>query len=161
MLISHLLILNSCSLFKSKRPEKENTLSAYEKKLGISLPADINVNYISEITKHLNAPYKYGGNGNPGFDCSGLVHLVYQKVFKLTVPRQSSQLYAKAKKISKSKIQTGDMYFFNINGKGIDHVGMHINDEYFIHASTKAGVIVSSLTEPYYKKTFVSYGSMF
>lgn len=161
MLISQVLFLNSCGLFKPKHAEKESSLSTYEKKLGIALPADVNMNYIKEISKHLNAPYKYGGNGQPGFDCSGLVHLVYQNVFKQSVPRQSSQLHQKAKKINRDKLQVADLYFFNINGKGVDHVGMHIHQDYFIHASTKMGVIVSSLTEPYYKKTFISYGSVF
>lgn len=161
MLISQVFIFNACGMFKPKRVESENSLSTYEKKLGIVLPVDINMAYIKEITKHINAPYKYGGNGNPGFDCSGLVNVVYQNAFKQTVPRQSSQLHQKSHKIIKSKLRAGDLYFFIINGKKVDHVGMHIHEEYFIHASTKAGVIVSSLSEPYYKKTFVSYGSMF
>lgn len=157
-----LIVFSSCSIFKSsKKPESKSVKSEYEQKLGFQLNSDFNEVFIKEILKHLNAPYKFGGEGVNGFDCSGLVSVVYKNIFKISVPRRSTDMYLKSKKRRESELKQGDLYFFKINGKEVDHVGMHIQDKYFIHASTKAGVIISSLTEPYYQKTFVSYGSFF
>lgn len=56
----------------------------------------------------------------------------------------------------KNKMKEGDLVFF---GKGkVNHVGIFLRNDRFIHASTSKGVIVSSLEEKYWKDKFHSCG---
>jgi dihydroxy-acid dehydratase len=61
--------------------------------------------------------------------------------------------------INTGKIKEGDLVFFKTDGKKVSHVGVTITSDYFIHASSKKGVVINSLSEPYYSKRFVSFGS--
>jgi cell wall-associated NlpC family hydrolase len=61
--------------------------------------------------------------------------------------------------IDQGKAKKGDLIFFINRGQHrINHVGMIVEvncDEIkFIHSSTQGGVIISSLKESYYEKTF-------
>ena len=69
-------------------------------------------------------------------------------------------LFKKAKTIRKGDLKEGDLLFFKIGGTKISHVGMHITEDYFIHASTKKGVVISKKTEPYYQEAFAGYGAL-
>ena len=153
----------SCRSHRTIDASKENTapdaLSKYEKQLGISLPASANREYFAAIAPWVGAPYKYGGNLITGTDCSGFVSTIYSNVFHIQLERTSASIYQKSRKITKKELREGDLLFFTIEGKKVSHVGMHLAGEYFIHASTKRGVVVSSMTEPYYIKTFTAYGT--
>jgi cell wall-associated NlpC family hydrolase len=61
-------------------------------------------------------------------------------------------------KISKSKLQEGDLVFFNTFGNDISHVGIYLKDGKFAHTSTSKGVTVSSLNERYYQKNYRAAG---
>jgi cell wall-associated NlpC family hydrolase len=57
--------------------------------------------------------------------------------------------------LDKEDLIPGDMVFFStFNKKYINHVGVYLGEGKFIHASIKYGVIVSSLAEGYYSKTW-------
>jgi lipoprotein Spr len=68
-------------------------------------------------------------------------------------------IYQNARKINKSDVKEGDLIFFKTDGKKVSHVGITITPNHFIHASSKKGVVVNSLNEPYYSKNFVAFGS--
>jgi cell wall-associated NlpC family hydrolase len=62
-------------------------------------------------------------------------------------------------KIDPQNAKKGDLIFFiNRGQKRINHVGIVvevIDDEIkFIHSSTQSGVVISSIKEPYYQRTF-------
>jgi cell wall-associated NlpC family hydrolase len=157
-LLACLTLLSACKTHR-KVSQQEPNRTRVDPKLGIELPDEINNQFIDEIKKWVNAPYKYGGTTRAGVDCSGFVQAVYKTVFNLSVAHQSEALYKKAKPVKQSELKEGDLLFFKIESTRISHVGMHITREYFIHASTKKGVVLSSLNEPYYKKTFEGYGT--
>ena len=61
--------------------------------------------------------------------------------------------------VTLENVKKGDLIFFiNRGQRRINHVGMVTeikgDDIKFIHSSTQSGVIISSINEPYYKKTF-------
>ncbi|MFH2096248.1 MAG: NlpC/P60 family protein, partial [Bacteroidota bacterium] len=58
----------------------------------------------------------------------------------------------------KMTLKMGDLVFFCIKGGKVSHVGIYLKDGFFVHASTRAGVIVSNLGESYYKKYFCRAG---
>lgn len=115
---------------------------------------------IESASKNIGAPYKYAGTTKAGFDCSGLVFTTFNQ-FDIKLPRSSAEQSKAGIDLGKniSKAQKGDLIFFKTNNRSqINHVGIIIeakDDELqFIHSSTSKGVIISSIKEAYYEKTF-------
>ena len=48
--------------------------------------------------------------------------------------------------------------FFKIRKNKISHVGLYLGNNLFLHATTKAGVIVSDLDEEYYRRRYYGAG---
>ena len=57
--------------------------------------------------------------------------------------------------VDKQILQSCDIVFFRTNSNGIGHVGIMIDTERFIHASTTRGVIISPLVDSYWAPRFV------
>ncbi len=113
-----------------------------------------------EMTKHLGVRYKRAGQSEKGFDCSGFVKTVYDEIFGIDLPHQSSQ-QARAPElidVSRDSLKTGDLIFFSTASKrkSITHVGIYLTDGKFIHSARKKGVIVSELDSPYWTPKIVS-----
>ncbi len=103
------------------------------------------------------APYRYGKESpEEGFDCSGFVRHVYRRQ-GILLPRTTRQMAAALPPISKQAVQSGDLVFFNTDGKPFSHVGIYIADSQFIHApSQQTGkVMVSNLKNHYWQKRFM------
>jgi cell wall-associated NlpC family hydrolase len=103
-------------------------------------------------------PYRYGKESpQEGFDCSGFVKHVYEQ-HGIYLPRTTKEMAATLPSISKNNLQSGDLIFFNTNGKPHSHVGIYIDNYDFIHApSQRTGrVLVSSLKNRYWRKHFTA-----
>lgn len=113
-----------------------------------------------EMEKYLGIRYKRGGNSTKGFDCSGFVKQIYNEVFGIDLPHQSSEQsrFSLLTQISSEELKTGDLIFFSggRKRKGINHVGIYLSDGRFIHAARTKGVVVSRLNDPYWKARLVS-----
>ncbi len=114
-------------------------------------------NFLSYIKVYLGTPYQFGGYSREGIDCSGLVSIVFSECFKIELPHNAYQIYQSSQKIKRSELRLGDLVFFS-NRKTIDHVGIYLVKNHFIHASVSDGVIVSELTEQYYRSRFSAAG---
>ncbi len=142
------------------------TLSKEEKELKEKYAAllDITGLEIKELALYafiddwLGVKYKYGGTTKNGVDCSGFTNLLYNNVFKKELPRSSSDIAAVAKSVAKKELSEGDFVFFSIRSNKVDHVGIYLANNRFVHASTSKGVIISSLEHPYYAKHFKKGG---
>ncbi|RZL98711.1 MAG: hydrolase, partial [Pedobacter sp.] len=66
----------------------------------------------------------------------------------------------KRKHKNMSQLKEGDLIFFSFGGREVDHVGIYLNGDYFVHASTTRGVIVDDLKLPVYQKALVKAGSL-
>jgi hypothetical protein len=99
-------------------------------------------------------PYKYGGSGKTGIDCSAFTCVMMDTVYNISLPRTSREQYATGKRITKSDLSQGDLVFFNTTG-GVSHVGVYLNNNKFVHASTSNGVMISDLEDGYFKKRYV------
>jgi len=114
---------------------------------------------VNNANKFLGTKYKFGGTTRKGMDCSGLVYTAFKQE-NILLPRVSRDMAMQGKTISLNQVKKGDLLFF-ITGKKnrISHVGLVTNiknnEIFFIHASSKRGVIISSLNEKYYKTRFV------
>jgi len=109
------------------------------------------------IEKWLGTPYHFGGTSNRGIDCSGFTGMLHKTVFRLVLPRMAKDQYGASKKLERSEMKEGDLVFFNTRG-GVSHVGVYLQNGYFVHASTKNGVVINSLNEGYYKQRFIGAG---
>lgn len=170
------LSVSSCSVTRSPIhriyfPEKETTQAAAMEQLADELTNKLRfpVNYEKDdlglyayVADWIGTPYRFGGSTVSGTDCSGFVHRLYNEVYKINVPRTSSaSLMATTSRVSKGNLREGDLVFFNINnrrGGRASHVGVYLKDGRFAHATTQNGVIISSLSEPYYRRTYLGGG---
>jgi cell wall-associated NlpC family hydrolase len=113
---------------------------------------------INSASDNLGVNYLAGGTTSKGYDCSGLLFSTFKK-FDITLPRSSHEMAKAGIQIDQGKAKKGDLIFFINRGQHrINHVGMIVEvngDEIkFIHSSTQGGVIISSLKESYYERTF-------
>lgn len=109
-----------------------------------------------EIFRWYRTCYRYAGNSGKGIDCSHFVNMLYEKLYGVKLNGSSSSIYSQCKPV-KGGIEEaveGDLLFFKIKKKRISHIGIYLQHNKFAHASTQAGVIISDLSEPYYKKHF-------
>jgi lipoprotein Spr len=109
------------------------------------------------ITQWWAVPYRIGGNGMNGIDCSAFVKGITTEAFSINLPRTSREQADYSTTILKEELIEGDLVFFNTGG-GISHVGMYLNNNKFVHASTSMGVVISDLNETYWNKRFVKAG---
>ena len=100
--------------------------------------------------RYRGTPYEYGGTSSDGFDCSGFILTAYQEGLGKQLPRTTGQMLASGDVVHPGEIQPGDVVFFQIGGKE-QHAGIYMGGDRFIHASTSAGVIQSSIRGYYWK----------
>ena len=103
-------------------------------------------------------PYRYGGATLDGFDCSGLVVYAHRQL-GLVVPRTSSDQAEEALSIKPRKLRRGDLVFFKVGSRKVNHVGIYIGDHRFIHApGAGKPVTINSLDDEFYADRFFSAG---
>jgi cell wall-associated NlpC family hydrolase len=121
--------------------------------------SDLASQIIANAKQYLGARYTWGGTSvNTGFDCSGFVYTVYKSV-GITLNRSSRDQIRNGTIVSRNSLQPGDLVFFATSGGSrISHVGIYIGGGDFIHSSSsgRRGVVISSLNETYYNRTYVN-----
>lgn len=112
---------------------------------------------LMEVIKYLNTPYKFGGNSKNGIDCSAFTQTIYMNTLQFPLSRTAREQYTQGIIIdNKDELEFGDLVFFNTRRRvKPGHVGIYIGENLFAHASSKKGVIVSSLTHEYYNRTYM------
>jgi cell wall-associated NlpC family hydrolase len=109
---------------------------------------------------YLNAPYRYGGTSENGFDCSGFTCFVLGNN-GVSMPRSSGEIGKASEKIDVKDATKGDLLFFGKNQNSIHHVGIVISEAdeplTMIHASTSNGVIITVVPESDYWTKLLQY----
>lgn len=128
---------------------------------GVKITPDDNIFLYNEGAKWLGVRHRLGGNTKKGVDCSGFVAIIYREIYSKQLARSSANMLKyNCKKVSRGKLREGDLVFFRTGGKKKvpSHVGIYLKNGKFIHTSTSNGVRVSSLSEPYYARTWLTGG---
>ena len=164
----HNVILNEVSTLNTSTksfntdPKKKNTVLNDKNATDIFIENNtesyLALQLINVASDKLGTGYRSGGTTPAGFDCSGLMYSTFKK-FDITLPRSSHEMAEIGTEINPENAKKGDLIFFINRGQHrINHVGMIVEvngDEIkFIHSSTQGGVIISSLKESYYERTF-------
>ena len=97
----------------------------------------------------LGVPYRFGGQSRSGIDCSGFVRQIFADVYGMQLPHNSSAMYKLGKPVSRSDLKPGDLVFFKRMGY-IDHSGIYMGGNWFIHSASSVGVAYSALNAPYF-----------
>jgi lipoprotein Spr len=129
-------------------------------KMGISEKEVQNKKLYLFISEWYGTPYKYGGCGRSGIDCSCFTGTLYQKIYGKTMARSTKDIQKECRRVKESNLKEGDLLFFKISSKEITHVGVYLKDRKFVHASTKKGVMISSMDEEFFKKVFCEAGRL-
>ncbi len=109
------------------------------------------------VQNYIGYPYVYGSAGPRAFDCSGLTSYVY-KQYGISLPRSSNSQGSVGTYVDKANLREGDLVFFsNRSDRRINHVGIYIGNNEFVHASTSVrGVVRDNLSESYYVRNYVT-----
>lgn len=139
--------------------QHENKLTIDWKKFGIELNEKDNRALYAELEGWIGVPYVYAGHNKLGTDCSGLVMEVFLAVYNKKLNRNSRKMQEiDCNEISKDELKESDLVFFSSRAdKVINHVGIYLKDDKFIHAGSK-GVTVNSLNEKYYETHYICSG---
>jgi len=110
--------------------------------------------FFSNVSQYFGTRYRSGGQTPAGFDCSGFVRFMFDKVFNMSLPRSSKEMSAMGNKVSKNELQPGDLVFFHSKSQRINHVGIFIGNDTFVHSSLTKGITEDQLKHEYYEKRF-------
>jgi cell wall-associated NlpC family hydrolase len=93
---------------------------------------------IAAAMSKLGTPYRWGGTGNGGYDCSGLVMTAFSAAGK-SLPRVASAQYAATQRIGANQAQAGDLVFWG--GASAHHVGIYVGNGQVLHAPRTGDVV--------------------
>jgi lipoprotein Spr len=116
----------------------------------------LNLGLFKVIDEWMGTRYRLGGNSKDGIDCSALMQIFFSSLYGIALPRTAREQYAVSHKISRAELREGDLVFFNTIG-GVSHVGMYLQNNKFVHASS-GGVMISDLYEDYWVRHFIGVG---
>jgi cell wall-associated NlpC family hydrolase len=109
-------------------------------------------------TALVGAPYHFGGADAGGFDCSGLALYVHEQV-GLAIPRTAAEQLRAARPVPLTQLAPGDLVFFRIRSRHVNHVGVYTGEGRFVHAPHAGrAVTYADLSNGYYARHLASAG---
>ena len=110
---------------------------------------------VSLARRFLGTPYRWGGTGPGGFDCSGFLYAVFSRV-GISLPRTSFEMFQGGRPVPREQLQPGDLVFFTTYAPGPSHAGIYVGGGSFVHASSAGGgVRIDPLSKPYYHRRYL------
>lgn len=146
------LVFTACS---SRKYSPSNTKGAKAAEAMSNLKSKELYNFITEWT---GVKYRLGGLDKKGIDCSGFTYLVQRDIYGKQLPRRSRDQATVIKDKNITQLKEGDLIFFAFGGREIDHVGIYLNGDSFVHASPSRGIIVEDLSLPAFQRAIVKAG---
>lgn len=139
----------------------DELLQKYSTMLGLVPKAMSNYLLYQFIDEWYGVKYSYGGEDKSGIDCSAFVQKLYEQVFGTELVRTSREQFHSCKMIwDIDNLIEGDLVFFKTRGKRISHVGIYLANNFFVHASSSSGVMISNLTDSYWSKRYAGAGKI-
>lgn len=109
----------------------------------------------STAERYLGIPYRFGGEGAAGIDCSSFVQQVFRE-HQIELPRTAREQIQLGSDVAPGELKKGDLVFFHTYASYPSHVGIYLGEGKMIHASSGKGeVTVSDLNSDYYRSRFI------
>lgn len=109
----------------------------------------------SILQSYLGKPYRGKSKYEEGLDCSHFTRSVFRRFDRIEIPRTVAEQYKIGQAAHYNHLKYGDLVFFKTERNRVSHVGIHVGDNRFVHASTSRGVIISSLNEKHWSQRYV------
>jgi len=113
---------------------------------------------IKTAQKYIGVPHCMGGTTMKCMDCSGLLVTVFAR-HGIHLPHNSEEQARYGKIIAgMDELIKGDLVFFIRSYRTrsfITHSGIYVGNNKFIHTSSKSGVTITSLDDPWWKEKFI------
>ena len=142
------------------KAKKGHLLANYAEVLGVREKDLDNIELYSFIDEWMGAPHRLGGQTKAGIDCSAFISQLYSQVYEKSLPRASYEMAEEVKRKYENQLIEGDLVFFSFGKEKVDHVGLYLRNNKFIHVSTSKGVMISDLHESWFYKYFVRGGTI-
>jgi cell wall-associated NlpC family hydrolase len=113
-------------------------------------------NLFSDVKQYLGIRYRFGGQTPSGFDCSGFVRFMFSRSLDMQLPRSSREMSAIGTRVQRNELKPGDLVFFQNAKNRINHVGIFIGNNTFVHSSLSRGITRDKLNESYFDKRFAT-----
>lgn len=142
----------------SAKRAHHGTTSRTAKSTLAQMPAKQSSDVLSRAVNVLGTPYRWGGSSpSKGFDCSGLVRYAFNDVATVDLPRNSSAMASgHGQKVDRKDLKPGDLIFFNIKSRKVNHVAIYLGNDRFIHAPRRGkAVTIDTLKKPYWQSHYV------
>jgi cell wall-associated NlpC family hydrolase len=146
----------------SAEQETPDVEAESEQPIPLAMDVSSRIENLTSIQKQLQnahqewqgTPYRYGGEGSNGIDCSAFTQQVFRDFFNKDLPRHTRSQLQVGEGIRRRSIKTGDLIFFKTGRRSL-HVGISMGNGDFLHASVSSGVIVSNIAEQYWAARYL------
>ena len=141
-------------------PTLGNSIQAkYAAMLEVFPEAICNLSLYHFIDEWYGVRYRLGGDSKSGIDCSAFVQKMYEQVFGINLVRTALEQFNRTQLVTdKAECKEGDLVFFHIHSSRISHVGIYLMNNFFVHASSSHGIMISSLDDKYWTRNFACAG---
>ncbi|MEQ8494979.1 MAG: NlpC/P60 family protein [Gammaproteobacteria bacterium] len=163
MLLCALLLLGGCGLLSGGNAPIEDRNAPPPAPLATPAPAPLpppgpEARLATILYGHFRewqgVPYRYGGTTKDGIDCSAFVRQTFSDRLGVELPRTVRGQAGRGRRVGRDELSMGDLLFFR-TGRDSEHVGIYLQRGEFMHASRRRGVMISRLTNRYWRAKFV------
>ena len=164
-----LLYESQNSILKGKLNSNEILLEKFKefKKIGfekeVIFSRDLIESIIDSAKSYEGTPNKIGGISKDSIDASGLVYMSIKKNSDIEFPRIAQDMSRYGEVITEIEdLKRGDLvFFFNTyeTDRLITSVGIYLGENKFINSSSKNGVSISEITDPFFWKDKFFFGT--
>ncbi|MCE0462442.1 MULTISPECIES: C40 family peptidase [Pseudomonas] len=141
----------------SKNRQNAQRVSTANSKLVPPMAAKTSSTVLSRAVNVLGTPYRWGGSSpSKGFDCSGLVKYAFNDA-TFDLPRTSNAMASgHGEKVDRKDLKPGDLIFFKLKSRRVNHVAIYLGNDRFIHAPRRGkSVTIDNLNKPYWDTHYV------
>lgn len=162
IVIGSLLLMAGCSStpdeksgkkMAGRKPSSSLTYSISTEPMKPARSAATLTNLHQVYQRWRGVPYRFGGEGADGIDCSAFTQALYQEAFGMELPRSTYEQVNLGREVEREQLRPGDLVFFR-TGRSTQHNGVYIGNGKFAHASSSVGVTISRLDNVYWKSRY-------